>query len=149
MKSKFTAPPYQPKWILQLQVGLLRLFKSKRFMVITTTGRKTGQKRSVPIDYVLDGSAYLAFNMGGHSNWYRNALANPIVTVEIGGKVIQACAEPVPVDTPEQLRRVLDVYEHERPGLFEDFFNYAAGTPVVDLMDIGKFAVFMRFSPMG
>ena len=65
MKPRFTKPPYQPKWVLQLQVFVLRLLKSKMFMIVTTTGRKTGLKRTIPIDYCVDGESFLAFNMGG------------------------------------------------------------------------------------
>ena len=47
------APPYQPKWILQFQVFLLRHRlmgpMNRQFMVITTTGRKSGRRHSVPI----------------------------------------------------------------------------------------------------
>ena len=147
MQPRYTRPPYQPKWILRLQVFLLHRLKSSKFMVITTTGRKTGRQRSVPIDYIADGDTYLVFNMGGHSNWYRNALANPQVTLELGGRKIRACAEPVPATTPQQLKQVLDAYSRERPGLFEGLYSYSAATPVDELMDIGKYSMFMRFRP--
>src|SRR5512133_3766114 len=101
MKPRYEKPPYQPRWILQTQVWLLRhcLLPSfnKQCMVITTIGRKTGRKHAVPIGFVCDGRTYLAINVGGHSHWYRNALANPCVTLEIDGQVFEARAEPVPV----------------------------------------------------
>ncbi len=108
MKPRYQKPPYQPRWILQIQVWLLRrrllpAFNT-RCLVITTTGRKTGRKRSIPIGFVRDNRAYLAMNAGGHSHWYRNALANLSVILEVDGAVIAACAETVPVDTPERLR---------------------------------------------
>ena len=107
MKPIYEKPPYQPKWILRLQVWMLRCRVvpafNKQSMVINTTGRKTGRPQSVPIDFVRDGTAIVALNMGGKSNWYRNALANPRVTLEIDGSVLPACAEPLPVDTPERL----------------------------------------------
>lgn len=58
MIAKYDKPPYQPKWILQLQVFLLRHLKSsfsKQTMIITTTGRKTGHQHSVPIGCIRDG----------------------------------------------------------------------------------------------
>lgn len=151
MKPKYEKPPYQPKWMLRLQVFLLRrrLFPwlSKQCLVITTTGRKSGRQFSVPIGYARDGESYLTFNAGGKANWYQNALANPRVALVIDGHAVAAQAEPVPVDTPEQLGSVLDVYRRERPGLIEDFFSVAPDTPVEALMEIGKYVVFMRFRP--
>src|SRR5689334_13822713 len=104
MIEKYDQPPYQPKWVLQLQVFLLRHLKTSfivQFEIITTTVRKTGQRRSVPIGMIPDGNSYLAMNIGGHSNWYLNALANPCVTLEISGKKFEARVEKVPVDSPQ------------------------------------------------
>ena len=151
MKPRYAKPPYQPKWILQAQVWLLRrrLFPSfnKQNMIITTTGRKTGRSHAVPIGFARDGSTYLALNMGGKSHWHMNALANPRVTLEIDGQVIAARAEQAPVDTPERLQRVLDVYRRERPGMFEGFMGVSLDAPIQELMDIGKYMAFMRFYP--
>ena len=145
-------PPYQPGWILKAQVCLLRRHKlayfDKHYMVITTTGRKTRRKYSIPIGFARDDNTYLALNMGGKSNWYRNALANPCVTLEVEGKTFAARAEQVPVDTPEKLQKVLAVYKRERPGAFENFFQTSLDVPAEQLMDIGKYASFVRFIPI-
>jgi hypothetical protein len=81
-------------------------------------------------------------------HWYLNALANPCVTLEIEGKVFEARAEQVPVNTPEQLGQVLDVYHRERPGMFENFLRVSLDVPVKELMDIGKYVAFVRFRPL-
>jgi len=152
MKPRYEQPPYQPKWLLNAQVWLLRRRLlpafNKQSMVITTTGRITRRRHSVPIGFVRDGSTYLAINMGGHSHWYLNALANPCVTLEIDGKTFEARAEQVPVNTPEQLQPVLEVYRRERSRLFENFLQISLDVPVEELMDIGKYVAFMRFYPL-
>ena len=79
-------------------------------MIITTTGRKTGHKHSVPIGYIPDGDTYLVINLGGHSNWYLNALANPCVTLEVDGKTLEVRAEAVAANTPQEIRQVLGVF---------------------------------------
>lgn len=151
MKPRYEKPPYQPKWLLQVQVWLLRhrLFPSfnKQNLVITTTGRKTGLKYSIPIGFVHDGSTYLALNTGGNSHWYKNALANPVVRLEVDGKRFEAQAEQVPVDTPTQLEQVLKVYRRERRSTFEKFLRISLDSPVDELMDIGKYLAFIRFYP--
>jgi deazaflavin-dependent oxidoreductase (nitroreductase family) len=152
MIDKYDAPPYQPKWILQLQVFLLRHTRSsfnRQTMIITTTGRKTGRRHSIPIGFIRDGDTYLALNLGGHSNWFLNALANPCVTLEVDGKKLEARVESVPANTPQEIRQVLAVFARERPDLYKSFFGMTDETPPDDkLLNIGKRVAFLRFYPL-
>lgn len=53
-----------------------------RIMVITHTGRKTGNKRRTPVNYnEVDGEIYCTAGFGAKSDWYRNIMANPRVEV--------------------------------------------------------------------
>ena len=53
-----------------------------RIMVLTTTGRKSGQPRQTPVNYALiDGDIYCTAGFGAVSDWYRNLMANPKVEV--------------------------------------------------------------------
>jgi len=65
-------------------------------LLLTTTGAKSGQPRTVPLGYVRDGDRLilLAANAGApaHPNWYVNLCANPLVTVELGAERFQARA---------------------------------------------------------
>jgi deazaflavin-dependent oxidoreductase (nitroreductase family) len=151
MIAKYNAPPYQPKWMLQTQVFLLRHFRgslAKNLMIVTTIGRKSGRVHSVPINFVQDGESYLALNLGSHSHWFLNAQADPHVTLEIEGKRIETRAEVVPVNTPEQMKAVLAVYERERPGMLKSFFGTMIDGPQEELMKIGTRVGFMRFCPV-
>ena len=55
---------------------------------LTTTGRKSGQRYIFPLFYGQDGDSYFVIaSKGGapeHPGWYRNALANPEVDVQVG-----------------------------------------------------------------
>jgi deazaflavin-dependent oxidoreductase (nitroreductase family) len=150
--ARYDRPPRQPKWLLQLQVFLLRHRLmgpfNRQFLVITTTGRITGRKIAVPIGFIRDGSSYLTLNLGGVSNWYKNARINPYVTLEVDGKPIKACAEPVPVETPEQLMTVRAAYQREQPGLFKRIFNMTSNAPTDQVMQIAERVAFMRFHPL-
>jgi deazaflavin-dependent oxidoreductase (nitroreductase family) len=57
-------------------------------MLLTTTGAKSGQPRSLPLLYVTDGDRLIliASNYGkkSHPAWYRNLTANPQVKVLAG-----------------------------------------------------------------
>ncbi|MFJ9392641.1 nitroreductase/quinone reductase family protein [Nocardioides sp. NPDC101246] len=70
------------------RAGMLRL---------TTTGRRTGQERSVIVSYVPDGSSYVTLAMNGWADpppaWWLNLLANPDAvaeTVEEGTQRVRA-----------------------------------------------------------
>lgn len=57
-------------------------------MVLTTTGRKSGESRSVQLVYTeIDGERYLvASNFGGktHPGWSYNLEANPLAEIQLG-----------------------------------------------------------------
>ena len=64
---------------------------------LTTTGRKSGQPRTVSLIYIKSGSAYAvaASNAGRdkHPGWYFNLHSNPQVTVRIKKQHFKAVAE--------------------------------------------------------
>ncbi len=67
-----------------------------RLVLLTTTGRKTGQRRTTPMMFHRDGDRLLviASNVGApnHPDWYLNLVADPDVTVEVGDEAYAAVA---------------------------------------------------------
>ena len=65
-------------------------------LLLTTTGRKSGEKYVFPLFYGEDGNSYIVVaSKGGapqHPNWYRNLVANPEVEVQVGPKTFKAKA---------------------------------------------------------
>lgn len=59
-------------------------------MLVTMTGRKSGKARTLPLIYHRDGDKLIAFSgdarAQGGSQWPRNLLANPDISVQIGGE---------------------------------------------------------------
>jgi deazaflavin-dependent oxidoreductase (nitroreductase family) len=59
-------------------------------LLLTTTGRKSGDKFIFPLFYGTEGDSYFVVaSKGGapeHPGWYRNILANPEVEVQVGTK---------------------------------------------------------------
>lgn len=57
-------------------------------VLLTTTGRRTGARRTTPLAVLVDGDrlVLIASNAGspGHPDWYLNLSANPDVVVERG-----------------------------------------------------------------
>lgn len=71
-------------WRLGLgsQVGRLGV-RHGHLVLLTVTGRSSGLPRHTPVtEHVIDGRRYLWCPYGGRSQWYRNLMANPIVTVQ-------------------------------------------------------------------
>jgi deazaflavin-dependent oxidoreductase (nitroreductase family) len=76
-------------WLFRLTGGRLgSRFSGAPVCLVTVTGRKTGQPRTVPLLYLQRGDEIvLVASKGGmshHPVWYHNMMANPRVEVEIG-----------------------------------------------------------------
>ena len=65
-------------------------------LLLTTKGRKSGEKFVFPLFYGKAGDSYFVVaSKGGapqHPGWYRNILANPVVEVQVGTKKMPARA---------------------------------------------------------
>lgn len=65
-------------------------------LILTTTGRKTGQERKFALIYQKRGADYvIVASKGGapeHPRWYQNLLANPEVKVQVKGDKFTARA---------------------------------------------------------
>ena len=93
--------------------------------LLTHTGRKSGREFTTPLLYLKEGdSVALVASQGGlpdHPQWYYNVLANPIVTVQIGGDVRRMRATVA--DEPTRARLWPKLVE-----LYADFENYQSWT---------------------
>ncbi|MEZ0075410.1 nitroreductase family deazaflavin-dependent oxidoreductase [Planotetraspora sp. GP83] len=71
--------------------------------ILTTTGRKSGEKRSTPLIYRPYGGAYLVVASKGGSDdpplWYLNLQADPEVELQVKGERFRARARTA---TPEE-----------------------------------------------
>jgi deazaflavin-dependent oxidoreductase (nitroreductase family) len=67
-----------------------------RLLLLTTTGRRSGEPRTSPMMFHLDDGVpvVIASNMGAaqHPEWYRNLQADPAVTVELPDATWQGVA---------------------------------------------------------
>ena len=78
-------------------------FLKSPFMMLTTTGRRSGQPRITPLLCIRDGDRYLAIASNGGDDrppqWLQNLQANPEATIELEGETIPVRAT---VATPEE-----------------------------------------------
>jgi deazaflavin-dependent oxidoreductase (nitroreductase family) len=76
-------------WVYEKSDGRLGSRLGKMGMlVLQTTGRKSGEKRSHTLQYMPDGANYVIVasnnGQGRHPGWYHNILSNPHVRIQIG-----------------------------------------------------------------
>lgn len=75
--------------------------------LLTTTGRRSGRRRTVPLLYVPDGDNLVVVasrgGMGSHPAWYLNLLAAPSASVQLGSATKRMRAR----DATEEERRRL------------------------------------------
>lgn len=69
---------------------------NRPLLLLNTTGRRSGQRRTTPMMFILEGDDLLviASNAGAPKDpdWFRNLVADPHVVVEVGGETYEATA---------------------------------------------------------
>lgn len=72
-------------------------------MLLTTTGRRSGEPRVTPLLCIRDGDRYLAIGSNGGDDrtpqWVRNLQADPQASIEVEGETIPVLAT---IATPEE-----------------------------------------------
>ena len=94
-------------------------------LILTTTGRKSGEERLNALIYGLHGDdPVVVASRGGapkHPGWYSNLKENPGVQVQIWGDKFPARArDATPEERPELWKQMV--------GLWPDYDNYQAKT---------------------
>lgn len=112
---KQIAPRLDPP-LLRVTGGRVSSVYPVPVMLLTTTGRKSGQPRTLPLLYITDGERLMliASNYGGtsHPAWYRNLTANPQVEVLAGKRSGTYTASEItdPDERDRGWERALDQY---------------------------------------
>lgn len=108
-------------------------------LILTITGAKSGQRHATPLSYTTDGARIVVVAAAGgapnHPAWYHNLVANPEVTVEVGGEMFQALAT---VASEPERSRIFAQHAAQRPN-FADFQQRTTRQlPVVMLESVGR-----------
>jgi proline iminopeptidase len=103
-------------------------------LLLTTTGRTSGEKRTAPLIYVQDGARYvIVASKGGapdHPGWYKNLQKSPEVELQVKDEVFRARAHDAQGEERARLWK-------KAAEMWPDYDNYAKRTereiPVVVL----------------
>jgi deazaflavin-dependent oxidoreductase (nitroreductase family) len=76
-------------------------------LLLTTTGRKSGERRSVAVNYMRDGDSYIVVaSYAGEDRdpaWWRNLEADPLAELAAGGKRLEVRARQAEGEERERL----------------------------------------------
>jgi deazaflavin-dependent oxidoreductase (nitroreductase family) len=85
------------RWLVPIDLAVARLTRGRVVtfgaipaLLLTTTGRRSGQPRTTPLLYVPDGDAYVVagsnWGQAHHPGWALNLCADPLATATVDGR---------------------------------------------------------------
>jgi len=89
---------------------MAQLLDAAQELQITVTGRKSGQNISLPVWFVRQHDRlYLLPVRGSDTQWYRNVLQTPVLTIAVKGTTAGVKAKPI-----NDAKRVSDIADQFR-----------------------------------
>ncbi len=90
------------------------------FLVLTTTGRKSGQPRHTMLEFsVMDGKTFLGSGWGERPDWCQNIAADPRVTIQSSSGTQSAMARRVTSD--EEMARLYHVAKARKSPVWKEY----------------------------
>ena len=131
--------------VLVYRLGLGGLI-GKRTLLLTTTGRRSGRARVVPLDYQQEGDTlYLIAEQGTRSPWYRNLVANPEVEVQVGSHKMRGIATPL--TDPQHKAHVLGLFRQRSEHLAEQYYDIPRGASGEELLELAPHRAVVAVRP--
>ena len=93
-----------PRWVTRLHAWVYRRSAGRLLgrmggqpvLLLHTTGRRSGQTRTTPVQYLADGDTFVvvASNAGAARPpaWYFNLCADPHAQIDVGGRIVDVQA---------------------------------------------------------
>ena len=111
----------------------LKALKDADEIELTVTGRSSGRPISRPVWFVQEGGIlYLLPVMGGDSQWYRNVLKTPAITLTVDG--VKWNGKATPITQPARVREVVEKfrakYGADEVAKYYSRFDVAAAVPL-------------------
>jgi deazaflavin-dependent oxidoreductase (nitroreductase family) len=123
------------RFALRLPIALYRcglgFLLGGRFLLLTHRGRVTGRERRTLLEIVRHDPAVDAYvvasGWGDRADWFRNVLEHPVVSLQVGRRMVSARAERL---TPIQAEDELAAYARQHPGAFRALVRVLIGRPL-------------------
>ncbi|MFN2138301.1 MAG: nitroreductase family deazaflavin-dependent oxidoreductase [Candidatus Promineifilaceae bacterium] len=111
-----------PLWIYRLGLGSLL---GGRFLLLHHTGRTSGSQRQTVLEVVdfdpQTGTYYIASGFGKASDWYKNILKTPQVSIQVGSKTYTAVASPL---SPDESGEMMVAYARRHPTAAKELMRF-------------------------
>ncbi len=137
-----------PLWLYRWGLGWLL---GNRFLQLTHTGRKSGLPRQTVLEVVRhdkgDNTFYVVSGWGESSDWYRNVIENPQVSIRTGHQRFQANAERL---SPELAGDELVDYHRRHPRALSQlagFMGYRLDGSETDVRALGELLPVIAIRP--
>lgn len=136
-----------PVWLYRAKMGWLL---GDRFLLLNHIGRKTGLPRQAVLEVVQhdeETDVYIvAVGFGEKSAWYRNLLANPEVSIQVGRRKLAVNAVQL---SPEEAGQVMVDFARRYPNeaKFANMLGYEVDGTEEDYRHMGEMMTLMAFHP--
>jgi deazaflavin-dependent oxidoreductase (nitroreductase family) len=98
--------------------GLSGPMAGRELMLLTTRGAQSGLERTAVVGYRRCGDVYVVIASGNgafsHPAWYRNLLANPEATIEVGSERLDVRARTAVGEERERLAAIVEYLERQQ-----------------------------------
>ncbi|MDA0565625.1 nitroreductase family deazaflavin-dependent oxidoreductase [Streptomonospora sp. S1-112] len=121
-----------------------------RLLLLNHVGRVSGARRQVVLEVVErapDGSYAVCSGFGPRADWYRNVIAHPRATIQVGARSMAVTAQPLSADEGAEL---MARYATRHPRAAEQLAGFTGfkvdGSPE-DYRAMGRELPFVRLVP--
>lgn len=130
------------------RLGLGSLLSWMPLMVLGTRGRKTGLDRYLVVEWRRHGRRYYVVSIWGKQpGWIHNLQANPIVTMQVGQRILRARASIV--TDRNEAAKALYMFRKNSP-LYDNVFSSMSSVEQINFLTLGQVAgqfTIVRFDP--
>jgi len=134
--------------LIVYRLGLGALLSWIPILVLGTHGRKTGLARYTVLEWRRHGRRYYVVSIWGlRPGWMHNLQANPVVTVQIGQRILRARASIV--TDRDEAAKALYMFRKNSP-LYENVFSSMSSVERINFLTLGQVAsqfTIVRFEP--
>lgn len=111
----------------------------RQVLLLTTTGRKSGQPRVTPLQFEdVNGVVHAGSARGQQADWFRNILADPRVVIQIEDHCFGALAEPV--TDPARIADFLELRRRRHPIMIRLIMLFEGVSPWASRATLERFA---------
>jgi deazaflavin-dependent oxidoreductase (nitroreductase family) len=138
-----------PIYAYRLRLGWLF---GHRILLLNHVGRSSGKQRQAILEVAErdpeDGSFVVASGWGATAAWYRNVVAAPDVTIQIGRRTIPVTAVPLkPEEGAEVFARYGSRHRAAAKFVLPRVLGYSVDGSDADFREVGRCIPFIRFVP--